>query len=1048
MPSAAVLDLILRLKDEASAGLASVGSALGTLGGVAGGAALAGVAALGAGIAVGIGDAREAAQIMGQTEAVIKSTGGAAGVTAQQVADMAGAFSAAEGKSLFGDSDIQQGQNLLLTFTNIKETLPETTGVMVDMAQAMGTDVKGGAIALGKALNDPIAGVSALSRVGVTFTDQQKEQIKTLQDSGDMAGAQRIILAELNKEFGGSAEAAAKADGGFTQFKDRLGELAEGIGAALLPAMNQFMGIMNSPEIMGGITALADGLSAGIGMAMDWLATTAIPALQAAWEALQPAFQAIGDFITGSVIPAVMELAAWFSSQLPAAFQFLSDIWTGTLEPVLATLIDWFAAVIPAAISALVTYWESTLLPVFGALVDLWTSSLQPALADLGNWLGAVLPGVVQTLAGFWTSTLQPAIATVAQFIASTVIPMIGELVNWLRDNMPAAIATLSAFWTSTLQPAIAAVWQFITGSLIPTLQTTAATVIPAVQQAVATLAQFWTSTLQPALAVVSGFISGTLMPIIMSLVSASIVPLGAAVAALALVWTTVLQPALSAIWSFISGTLAPIFVSFVSLNIAVMKLAVAALALVWTTTLQPALSTISGFITGTLGPALSTLASGAMAAVNTAATTLAGVYNTTLAPALSGVGGVLGNMQGWFNNISSAIQGLISWINKAIAKLKELGDAVPDMYVGGSPPPLAIWLGYIADALANVSSKAGTFSGLLDGLAKKSRDFMKGGFAGVASLARQEQDNIDALSQLAGPTTDQEQSSKRADLEAKQEEERIALLAKHEREIAASTIEEIAALREKHAQERAELEEEQAEDLAEANQQRVIVNAKQNAALQAQELLRVAKEQALAYNDPEMADQFFALRSQQILELADLEMDRVKAEQEGDAQGVAAAQRKIDLEKAAQAAEGEQFKIRAQERAAELADYGRMADEAKKKADELYKDNFNKKLEAKDLIGQLENSIANLAGGLTTWSDKLAAMLGGLPVATGTLDSTSSGSVFTYVPRAAVAATSTTNNVTVNISAPGGNPSIIENAVNNALRSAGIGADIRTRTR
>ena len=85
----------------------------------------------------------------------------------------------------------------------------------VDLAQAMGGAPKDAAIQLGKALNDPIKGISALTRIGVTFTDEQKAQIKTMQEAGDMAGAQGVILAELNKEFGGSAQAAADADGGW-----------------------------------------------------------------------------------------------------------------------------------------------------------------------------------------------------------------------------------------------------------------------------------------------------------------------------------------------------------------------------------------------------------------------------------------------------------------------------------------------------------------------------------------------------------------------------------------------------------------------------------------------------------------------------------------------------------------------------------------------------------------------------------------------------------------------------------------------------------------
>jgi hypothetical protein len=56
---------------------------------------------------------------------------------------------------------------------------------------------------LGKALNDPIKGVTALQRVGVSFTKGQKDQIKSLEESGHHMQAQKVILRELNKEFVG-----------------------------------------------------------------------------------------------------------------------------------------------------------------------------------------------------------------------------------------------------------------------------------------------------------------------------------------------------------------------------------------------------------------------------------------------------------------------------------------------------------------------------------------------------------------------------------------------------------------------------------------------------------------------------------------------------------------------------------------------------------------------------------------------------------------------------------------------------------------------------
>jgi phage-related minor tail protein len=193
----------------------------------------------------GIADAQENAKIQAQTASVLKSTGNAAGRTAEQIADYASSLSDAAGASLFGDDQIQQSENLLLTFTNIKgASLDAATAISVDMAQALGGAPKDSAIQLGKALNDPIKGITALTRVGVTFTDEQKAQIQAMQEAGDMAGAQGVILAELNKEFGGSAKAAADATGGWSEFNGRMGEAKEALGTALLPLLSQLAGVL------------------------------------------------------------------------------------------------------------------------------------------------------------------------------------------------------------------------------------------------------------------------------------------------------------------------------------------------------------------------------------------------------------------------------------------------------------------------------------------------------------------------------------------------------------------------------------------------------------------------------------------------------------------------------------------------------------------------------------------------------------------------------------------------------------------------------------
>ncbi|MDB5270885.1 MAG: hypothetical protein JWP58_3925 [Hymenobacter sp.] len=165
-------------------------------------------------------------------EAALAATGHAAGLTADEIRKIGEARAKV---TLFDDDETNRASAMLLTFKNVKKgVFEEAIPAIQDLATKMGgdgpADMKGASIQLGKALNAPLTGITALTRVGVTFTDQQKEQIKQMVKAGDTAGAQRLILRELNSEFGGAAEAARKAGGGMATLSMRWGEMKETVG--------------------------------------------------------------------------------------------------------------------------------------------------------------------------------------------------------------------------------------------------------------------------------------------------------------------------------------------------------------------------------------------------------------------------------------------------------------------------------------------------------------------------------------------------------------------------------------------------------------------------------------------------------------------------------------------------------------------------------------------------------------------------------------------------------------------------------------------------
>jgi hypothetical protein len=101
-------------------------------------------------------------------------------------------------------------------------------------------------------LNDPVKGLTALGRVGIQFTAQQKEQIKALTESGDLLGAQKIILAELQSQFGGSAQAYAQTFAGQIELLGiELENFSEEIGVIVMPALRSLMDGLRemAPEI-------------------------------------------------------------------------------------------------------------------------------------------------------------------------------------------------------------------------------------------------------------------------------------------------------------------------------------------------------------------------------------------------------------------------------------------------------------------------------------------------------------------------------------------------------------------------------------------------------------------------------------------------------------------------------------------------------------------------------------------------------------------------------------------------------------------------------
>ena len=268
------------------------------------GAALAagGIGLITTQVALGLRSLAELEVLTGQTEAVLKSTGGVAGITASKVAELSKKYEALGG--VIDDKVIQNSENLLLTFTNVrKDGFEPALKAILNMNTALGGGEEGlqkNTILVGKALQDPIRGLTALRRVGVNFTKDQEKQIKALVETGDVMGAQKIIIAELDREFGGSFLAKGDTTAGkIGRFKESIESLQESLAKALLPTIGKVAdklaaflsqpGTVRAIEDLGGKIASLfsdENIAKGAGLLRDAFSTvqSVLPGLKDAAE--------------------------------------------------------------------------------------------------------------------------------------------------------------------------------------------------------------------------------------------------------------------------------------------------------------------------------------------------------------------------------------------------------------------------------------------------------------------------------------------------------------------------------------------------------------------------------------------------------------------------------------------------------------------------------------------------------------------------------------------------------------------------------------------
>jgi len=260
--------------------------------------------------------------------AVVKGTGMAAGFTADQLKAMA---SQMQRITTVGDEEILESMGILLTFKKVqRDVFTSAIDTILDMSAVMGTNARGAAMQLGRALEDPIYGMTALRRTGVSFSEEQKDHIKQLQETNRLAEAQALILDIVRGQLGDVAEAMAQTDSGkLKQARNVLGDLREELGKKMIPLQMKFVEmqqkwiglLMKAIEVVTSIgSRVREWLSTPFGVYLTNMAKTV--------------------FLGGLVLAGTWALV-WAAGAMAGAF---TVAWTSALGPI-ALLIPAMALV-------------------------------------------------------------------------------------------------------------------------------------------------------------------------------------------------------------------------------------------------------------------------------------------------------------------------------------------------------------------------------------------------------------------------------------------------------------------------------------------------------------------------------------------------------------------------------------------------------------------------------------------------------------------------------------------------------------------------------
>lgn len=383
-------------------------------------------------VALAVTSARAAAEsrdAIAQVESRLASMGNASGKTSEQLQESAKQL---QRLSTYDDDDILRNvTSALLTFGGVAgEQFDRAQRAAVDMATSLQMELQPATVMIGKAMNDPVKGITAMGRAGIQFTESQKDMIKSLHESGRTMEAQNIILAELERQFMGAGLAAREAVPGsdaidsWREFQEVVGDVVLNIIDAIEPMVVKVLDAFNnmSPGMQTFIV-MAGAVAAAIGPLL-W----ALGAFVGAIANLAPIWASFVSIFSNAMVTAGITSVG---VAIRALIAYLAP-WVGAIALVIGALWE-FRGVLVEAFNAIMQVVQGNVLPAFqnlfgkiGALMDELSSGPIAEFVRFVAWMAAEIIGALLGLAGILAGRF---LATVIDVFA-TVIGVVTDLVR------------------------------------------------------------------------------------------------------------------------------------------------------------------------------------------------------------------------------------------------------------------------------------------------------------------------------------------------------------------------------------------------------------------------------------------------------------------------------------------------------------------------------------------------------------------------------------------------------------------------------------------